>query len=243
MGLDANGFSTKELVVKVWDIVDTIDKKVDTVIESHGERLSTVEAELEVYKTDRKWALGIVGLMVATMIGTIMTTLQGCSVPQPTDDAVAMLTPVPVSTPTMLPTPTCTPTPHPPETETEQPTVEEFPFYTPTPITPTAPIIEVTPIGGQTSNWQILPSGTTFVVTASILKVRKCPSTDCVLLDRYGTGKEVDVIARLQTKTSNDQWMCLIDLVTIDNVVTCRKAIAYIYNDQQLGEIIWPEVD
>jgi len=242
MSLDVNGFSTKELIGKVWDIVDNLDQKVDKVIDDHNKRISTLEGQFNVYQSDRKWALGIVALMVAAMIATITTTLQGCSVPQPTDDTVAMLTPVPVSTPTMIPSPTCTQTPQPQEPETEQPTVEEFPFYTPTPITPTAPIIEVTPIGGQTSNWQILPSGTTFVVTASILKVRKCPSTDCELLDRYGTGKEVDVIARLQTKTSTDQWMCLIDLVTIDNVVTCRKAIAYIYNDQQLGKIVWPEV-
>ena len=206
----------------------------EVIIKQEGD-IGELKACNDDYQRDRGWFMGI----LATIFGVLILSqfsLAGCV--QIAEQIVSTRTPVATSTssatPTVIPTvigePTPTPTPKPEA------------FYTPTPITPTSPITEVTPIGGQTSNWQILPSDTWFRVTATILKVRSCASTTCALLDRYGAGKEVVVLSRLRTKTSTDEWLCLTELEMINNVVTCPKAIAHIYNNQQLGVLLMPEV-
>ncbi|MBN1430434.1 MAG: hypothetical protein JXB07_18840 [Anaerolineae bacterium] len=130
-------------------------------------------------------------------------------------------------------------TPVPEDVATTVPSTE--PSQTPT---PTGSIIETTPLGGDqpspSDHWQGLPDGTLFR-TYGTVNVRDCASTDCPVIDRYGPGKTVEVSAIRHTYLMSEKWLCLADLRQIDKETTCPKAIAWIYKDQFLGELLWPD--
>jgi hypothetical protein len=243
---NGNGMTQKELLLETRSMVFKLDEKLDTVIVGHGERLVKLEEEGCALRDDfqraRSWATGIIAGLCGSWILAMLATLSGC---METSQITSTLIPSPEYAPTSTDEPTDTITP------TIMPTVTPTREYiqTPTPTiavpTPTPWIIEVTPIGGMqwppsADYWQALPDGVKFI-TLGTVNVRDCPSTACAIVERYGIGVSVNVYAIWHRYGKSEKWLCLTPDLPYDKETACPRAMAWVYNDQELGRIDWPD--
>jgi hypothetical protein len=258
-----NGLTQRDMLIKTMNAVKEIDDKLNTVIVSHGERLVGVERDLKTAidrsAEDRRWAttilLSLCGTWILAMIGMLSACIEsrGNHAPTFTPALVSETKQAPtstdVSTPTITPTWTLTSTPISTlDTGTEEiSTIEPDANSTPTQIAslPTQSIIEKTPLGGNqwppsADYWQALPDGVKFI-TYGVVNVRNCTSKSCSIIDRYGGGVSVDVYAIWHVYGKSEKWLCLTPDLQYDKETACFRAMAWVYNDQELGRLDWPD--
>jgi len=239
-----------ELQKETRAAVQLLDEKLDAVKIDYGSRLTAVEAEVsmyredrkdikasighwELYKEDRKWAYGVAATVIGAVIVLYVTALlPGCA-ELPAEVSTSTPTAVPVETaePDDTPTPTATPT----IASTPEPTATYTPTFdlsaTPTMITPTGSIIEVTPLGGghEWATPRPKQESVTGTYTARAYQnVRLGPGTSYPVKYRLSAGQTVDVVGMI-VQSPIEVWLCLAE--------QCDEALAWVWQGDELGKL------